>query len=170
MSQTCEKGAFTGRDVAVFFAIACPNAKPADEEYQALGMMRGKTLSVEWETADATADKSADYTQESLVTYKSVTFSGDGVSRTEEIHNQKTLKRHVVTPGEATGNQPYVWLKIVSPLDVTEGPFLCTSFEEENPHDDVSTWSIECSSAGQVNVDDLPVEEDAGTNEEQPTE
>lgn len=152
----CEKGAFTGRDVAVFFAIACPNAKPADEEYQALGMMRGKTLSVEWETADATADKSADYTQESLVTYKSVSFSGDGVSRTEEIHNQKKMKRHVMAPGEATGNQPYVWLKIVSPLDVTEGPFLCTSFEEENPHDDVSTWSIECSSAGQVTCDDLP--------------
>ncbi|EFF6379709.1 hypothetical protein B1O87_002964 [Escherichia coli] len=165
MSTTCQKGAFTGRDVAVFYAIACPNAKPVDEEYQALGMMRGKTLSVEWETSDATADKSADYTQESLVTYKSVTFSGDGVSRTEEIYNQKTLKRHVLTPDEATGGQPYVWLKIVSPLDVTEGPFLCTSFEEENPYDDVSTWSIECSSAGQVTVNDLPVE-DAGTKEE----
>lgn len=170
MSQTCEKGAFSGRDVAVFFAIACPNAKPADEEYQALGMMRGKTLSVEWETADATADKSADYTKESLVTYKSVTFSGDGVSRTEEIYNQKALKRHTINPGDATGGQPYVWLKIVSPVDVTEGPFLCTNFEEEAPHDDAVTWSIECTSAGQVDVGDLPVEEEAGMEEEQPTE
>ncbi len=158
MSQTCEKGTFTGRDVAVFFAIACPNAKPVAEAYKALGMMRGKTLSVEWETADATADKSADYTKESMVTYKSVSFSGDGVSRTEEIHNQKALKRHVITPGEATGSQPYVWLKIVSPVDVTEGPFLCTSFKEEDPHDDVSTWSIECESAGQVTVGDIPSE------------
>ncbi|EME5699215.1 hypothetical protein VY440_001104 [Escherichia coli] len=159
MSQTCEKGSFLGRDVAVFYAIACPNAKPSDDDYKALGMMRGKTLSVEWETADATADKSADYTKESMVTYKSVSFSGDGVSRTEEIHNQKALKRHTINPGETTGNQPYVWLKIVSPVDVTEGPFLCTSFKEEDPHDDVSTWSIECSSAGQVTVDDIPAVE-----------
>ncbi|EIT0701079.1 hypothetical protein L1G94_000520 [Escherichia coli] len=154
MSQTCEKGTFTGRDVAVFFAIACPNAKPEAEAYKALGMMRGKTLSVEWETADATADKSADYTKESMVTYKSVSFSGDGVSRTEEIYNQKALKRHVINPGETTWAQPYVWLKLVSPFDVTEGPFLCTSFKEEDPHDDVSTWSIECESAGKVTVTD----------------
>ena len=118
--------------------------------------MRGKTLSVEWETADATADKSADYTKESMVTYKSVAFSGDGVSRTEEIHNQKALKRHVINPGETTGAQPYVWLKLVSPLDVTQGPLLCTSFKEEDPHDDVSTWSIECESAGKVTVGDVP--------------
>lgn len=154
MSQTCQKGAFLGRDVAVFFAIACPNAKPSSKDYKALGMMRGKTLSVEWETADATADKSADYTKESMVTYKSVSFSGDGVSRAEAIHNKKELKRHIINPGETTGAQPYVWLKIVSPVDVTEGPFLCTSFEEENPNDDVSTWSIECESAGQVTVTD----------------
>lgn len=156
MSQTCDKGSFLGRDVAVFYAIACPNAKPEESAYKALGMMRGKSLSVEWETADATADKSADYTKESLVTYKSVSFSGDGVSRTEEIHNQKALKRHVINPGETTGAQPYVWLKLVSPLDVTEGPFLCTSFKEEDPHDDVSTWSIECESAGKVAVGDVP--------------
>ena len=156
MSQTCDKGSFLGRDVAVFYAIACPNAKPEESAYKALGMMRGKSLSVEWETADATADKSADYTKESLVTYKSVSFSGDGVSRTEEIHNQKALKRHVINPGETTGAQPYVWLKLVSPLDVTEGPFLCTSFKEEDPHDDVSTWSIECESAGKVTVGDVP--------------
>ena len=156
MSQTCEKGSFLGRDVAAFYAIACPNAKPEESAYKALGMMRGKSLSVEWETADATADKSADYTKESMVTYKSVSFSGDGVSRTEEIHNQKALKRHVINPGETTGAQPYVWLKLVSPLDVTEGPFLCTSFKEEDPHDDVSTWSIECESAGKVTVGDVP--------------
>jgi predicted secreted protein len=158
MSQTCKKGSFLGRDVVVFYAIACPNAKPDAQSYKALGMMRGKSLSVEWETADATADKSANYTKESLVTYKSVAFSGDGVSRTEELYYQKELKRHVINPDGTTGAQPYVWLKLVSPLDVTEGPFLCTSFKEEDPHDDVSTWSIECESAGEVTVGDVPTE------------
>lgn len=153
----CVQGAFTGRSVAVFYAIACPNAQPAEEDYKELGMMRGKTVSVEWETADTTADKSANYTKESVVTYKSVTFSGDGVSRTEEIYNQKDLKRHAITPDATTGNQPYVWLKLVG-QDVTEGPFLITSFSEEAPHDDVVTWSLEATSAGAVTITDVPAE------------
>ncbi|EOJ7560212.1 phage tail tube protein [Escherichia coli] len=154
----CVTGAFTGRSVAVFYAIGCPNVQPGEENYKELGMMRGKTVSVEWETADTTADKSAAFTKESMVTYKSITFSGDGVSRTEELYNQKAFKRHAITPGVETGNQPYVWLKIVG-QDVTEGPFLITSFSEESPHDDVVTWSIEATSAGSVTITDVPTEE-----------
>ena len=156
MAGTCESGAFSGRDVAVMYAIACPNAAPSDEDYKVLGMMRGKTLSVEWETADVTADKSAEYTKENIVTYKNISFTGDGVSRTEAIHNQKEMKRHVFNPGAETAGQPYVWLKIVSPNDVTTGPFLVTNFEEDSPHDDASTWSLEATSAGKVTVADVP--------------
>ncbi|NDJ59451.1 hypothetical protein GWD52_21190 [Enterobacteriaceae bacterium 4M9] len=151
----CEAGAFTGRDVAVFYAIACPEAQPADGDYKRLGMMRGKTTGVEWETADATADQSADYTQENITTYKSVSFSGDGVSRKEAVYGQAEIKRHVYSPSAETSNQPYVWLKIVSPFDITEGPFLISSWEDESPHDDVATWSIDASSAGRVDVRDV---------------
>ncbi|MDA3133568.1 hypothetical protein EGT71_09220 [Atlantibacter subterranea] len=153
--MTCESGAFTGRDVVVYFAIGCPEVQPTLSQYKRLGMMRGKTTGVEWETADATADQSAAYTQENLVTYKNVSFSGDGVSRKEAIYGQKEMKRHVYNPPGETSNQPYVWLKIISPFDITEGPFLVTSWQDESPHDDVATWSIEASSAGLVDVRDV---------------
>lgn len=154
----CKSGAFTGRDVVVYYAIGCPDAKPDDEMYKRLGMMRGKTIAAEWDTADATGDMSPAYTKESLVTYKNISFSGDGVTRKEEMYSQSALKRHVYNPPEETSNQPFVWFKIISPNDITEGPFMVTSWSEEAPHDDVSTWSIEASSAGEVEVRDIPEE------------
>lgn len=156
--MACEAGAFTGRDVVVYYAIACPEAQPTASEYKRLGMMRGKTTSVEWDTADATGDMSAAYTKENLTTYKDVSFSGDGVTRKEDAYAQNALKRHVYNPPTETSNQPYVWFKIVSPNDITEGPFLVTSWEDEAPHDDVSTWSMEASSAGLVDLRDVPDE------------
>lgn len=93
--MACESGAFTGRDVVVFYAIACPENKPSPMDYGRLGMMRGKSSATEWETVDATGDMSPQNTQESLVSYKNVTFSGDGVSRKESLYGQKELKRHV---------------------------------------------------------------------------
>lgn len=153
--MACEAGAFTGRDVVVYYAIGCPESQPANGDYKRLGMMRGKTVSAEWETADATADMSAAFTQENLVTYKNISFSGDGVTRKEDVYAQNALKRHVYNPPAETSNQPYVWLKIISPNDITEGPFMVTSWQDEAPHDDVATWSIEASSAGSVDVRDV---------------
>ncbi|EPQ5779714.1 phage tail tube protein [Citrobacter koseri] len=151
----CEAGAFTGRDVVVYYAISCPEVQPSNGDYTRLGMMRGKTTGAEWETADATADMSAAFTQENLVTYKNISFSGDGVTRKEDVYAQNALKRHVYNPPAETSNQPYVWLKIISPNDITEGPFMVTSWQDEAPHDDVATWSIEASSAGSVDVRDV---------------
>lgn len=148
----CESGAFTGRDVMVYYFIGCPNEKPTTDQYKRLGMLRGKTTSVEWDTADATGDMSPEFTKENLTTYKSVSFSGDGVSRKEQVYNQAELKAHVFSPGGATNNQPFVWLKIISPIDITEGPFLMPKWESQDPYDDVSTWSTEASSAGAVTV------------------
>lgn len=153
--MACEAGAFTGRDVVVYYAISCPEVQPTNGDYTRLGMMRGKTTGAEWETADATADMSAAFTQENLVTYKNISFSGDGVTRKEDVYAQNALKRHVYNPPAETSNQPYVWLKIISPNDITEGPFMVTSWQDEAPHDDVATWSIEASSAGSVDVRDV---------------
>jgi hypothetical protein len=43
-------------------------------------MMRAKGISTSWDTADTTADQSPGFTRTSLVTFKSVEFSGDGVT------------------------------------------------------------------------------------------
>ncbi|EEJ5117654.1 hypothetical protein CG651_001195 [Salmonella enterica] len=150
----CESGAFTGRDSALYYCIGCPGNQPTLADYKRLGMMRGKTMEVSWDNADATGDMSAANTKETLVTYKNVTFSGDGVSRKEAVYNQKAVKQHAYNPSDTTNNQPYIWLKFITPIDVTEGCFTITSWSDEAPHDDVATWSTECSSTGIVSVRD----------------
>lgn len=141
---------YTGRDVVVEFAIGNESDNPSGLTFKRLGMMRGKSLNVQWDSADATADQSDQFTKENLVTFKSAEFSGDGVSRTEAIYNQAELKAHAYNPGSGTANQPKVWLKITDPTGVMQGPFIVTEFSSEAPYSDVVTWSISAMSNGAV--------------------
>lgn len=142
----------TGRKVAVYYAISSPNTKPAETDYKRLGMMRGKSRGVNWNTIDATGDTSPDRTTESLVSTNEKTLSFDGVSRGDDIQNQGDLLDHIETPSQNTDEQPHAWIKIVNPIinRVIEGCYLLTSLTEEYPYDDVCTWSIEGTSAGKI--------------------
>lgn len=143
--------AFVGRDVVVNFAIALPSADPAGLTFKRLGMMRGKTTSISWDTVDTTADTSPALTKTNLVTFKSVEFSGDGVSFGEAVANQKELKAHVISPGSGTNNQPQVWLQIIDPDgDEIEGPFIVSEWSDERPYADAATWSLTAMSNGAV--------------------
>lgn len=144
-------GAFTGRDVAVEYAIADENAIVGALVFTRLGMMRGKSMKTGWETVDTTADKSPQFTKTSLVSFKSMEFSGDGVSYDDAVHNQKILKAHVINPGAGTANQPKVWLRMTDP-DGSKytGPFIITEWSDDRPHADAATWSISASSNGAV--------------------
>lgn len=142
--------AFTGRDVLVEFAIADETASSGSLTWQTLGMMRGKSMNVNWDTVDTTADKSTQFTKTSLVTFKSVEFSGDGVSYTDAVHNQATLKAHIYNPGSATANQPKAWIRQTAPDGVTEGPFIFSEWSSDSPHADAVTWSTKAMSNGAV--------------------
>lgn len=142
--------AFVGRDVSVEYAIADENASPGALTYLNLGMMRGKSPKVAWETADTTADDSPEFTKTQLVTFKSVEFSGDGVSYTDAIHNQAALKAHVYNPGVATASQPKAWFRITGPDGVIQGPFIITEWSDDRPYADAATWSISAMSNGAV--------------------
>jgi len=142
--------AYTGRDVLIEFAIADENASVGGLTFKTLGMMRGKGMKVNWDTADATADKSPQFTKQSLVTFKAVEFSGDGVSYTDAIHNQAELKAHIYNPGSATANQPKAWIRQTGPDGVTVGPFIFSEWSSDAPHDDVATWSTTAMSNGAV--------------------
>ena len=144
-------GAFTGRDVAVEYAIADENATVGALTFVTLGMMRGKSMKTSWETVDTTADKSPQFTKTSLVSFKSMEFSGDGVSYDDAVHNQKILKTHVINPSVGTANQPKVWLRMTDP-DGSKytGPFIITEWSDDRPHADAATWSISASSNGAV--------------------
>jgi predicted secreted protein len=142
--------AYSGRDVLLEFAIGDENSSPSSLTFLTLGMMRGKGMSVTWDTADATADKSPAFTKQTITTFKMVEFSGDGVAYTEALHNQSTLKAHVYNPGVGTGSQPKVWLRQTAPDGVTIGPFTVTEWDSDAPYADVVTWSMTAMSNGQV--------------------
>lgn len=143
--------AFTGRDVIAEFAIADELATVGSLSWLRLGMMRAKNISTNWDTADTTADQSPGFTRTSLVTFKAVEFSGDGVSYDDAAYNQKALNAHVVSPGSATANQPKAWFRLTFPDGSTYvGPFIVTSWESTNPYDTECTWSITANSNGDV--------------------
>lgn len=142
--------AFVGRDVAVEFAIADENATPGTLTYLALGMMRGKSPKVSWDTADTTADNSPSFTKTKLVTFKDVEFSADGVSYTDAIFNQAALKAHVYNPPVATAFQPKVWFRITDVTGVIEGPFIVSEWSDDRPYAEAATWKITAMSNGAV--------------------
>lgn len=142
---------FVGRDVVVNYAIGLETADPAGLTFKRLGMMRGKSMKTSWDTVDTTADMSPAYTKTSLVTFKSVEFSGDGVSFGDAVANQKEFKAHVINPGSATNNQPKVWLQMIDPDgDQYQGPFIVSEWSDDRPYDDTATWSISAASNGAV--------------------
>ncbi len=152
-------GAHVGRDVKVEFALKGETLpKPAAGDYKILGMMRAKSINTTWDTVDTTADKSQNFTKTALVTFKSVEFSGDGVSYDDEVHNQNLLEKHVVSPPVETGGQPKVWLKITYLSGkVYEGPFIVSSWSNDSPYANEATWSISASSNGDVALTLPPV-------------
>lgn len=144
--------AYTGRDVGVRFAIGLESADPVAMKaaLKDLGMLRTKDFEINWDDADTTADKSPDYTKTSLVTFKDVSFSGDGVSYTDAIYNQAELEAHAFKPSAATNNQPKVWLEVTFPDCVFFGPFIIPKWGKSAPHDGAVTWSMEAKSNGAV--------------------
>lgn len=142
--------AFTGRDVAVEFAIGVETANPASLTFKNLGMMRTKSFSVSWETVDTTADDSPEFTKTSLVSFKAVEFSGDGVSYDDEQYNQAEMEAHVHNPGSATQNQPKVWLRLTFPDAVFVGPFIASEWSRDASYNDAVTWSMTAMSNGAV--------------------
>ncbi|MGL6117273.1 phage tail tube protein, partial [Plesiomonas sp.] len=114
------------------------------------GMMRGKELNATWDKVDTTGDMSPDYTRTSLVTFKAVEFSGDGVTYTDDMYNQLEFEQGVVNPSAATNNQPMFWLRITYPNKVYTGPFIVNEFSNSTGFDAEATWSISASSNGAV--------------------
>lgn len=150
-------GSHVGRDVQVEFAIAAETATEGTVTWKTLGMMRGKSINTSWDTADTTADSSPDFTKTSLVTFKNVEFSGDGVSYDDAVHNQEELEAHVVSPGAGTANQPKVWFRLTYPSGKKYvGPFIVTEWSNDSPYSDTATWSITATSNGEVVLTPAP--------------
>lgn len=143
--------AHVGRDVKVEFALAAETAEVSGLTWKTLGMMRGKSMSTSWDTADTTADSSPDYTKTALVTFKNQEFSGDGVAYDDDAYNQEELEAHVVSPGVGTGSQPKAWFRLTYPSGKKyTGPFIISEWSNDSPYSDAATWSITAQSNGEV--------------------
>lgn len=142
--------AYTGRDVGVEFAIGLETDSVGSLTFKNLGMMRTKEFNVEWTTTDTTADDSPDFTETKLVTFKNVTFTGDGVSYEDAIYNQAELEAHVFSPGVATNYQPKVWLRLTFPDCTFTGPFIVSKWGKGASYNEAVTWSMESGSNGAI--------------------
>lgn len=144
---------YDGKTCVVSFSATAEGTLPT--VWTALGMMRTKSIAGTWDTADTTADSTADSAKTVIATRRSFTFSGDGVSYDDAVHNQRTLKNHFYNPGSATGNQPKAWFKLAfASGESFIGPFMVTSWTDDAPDADAITWSIEAVSNGNVTYDD----------------
>jgi predicted secreted protein len=143
----------TGRLVVMRVAIGKPTDNPTSLTFLTVGAMRGKNIEFSWDTVDATADNSPDFTKEELVTFKTVTISGDGVYDDAVSSNQDTLENHVISPGAATDFQPHAWVDLIYPNGKTfRGPFLFKKWAIDAPYGDVLTFSTDATSAGAVTI------------------
>jgi predicted secreted protein len=142
---------YVGRLLVVEYSIADETATVGGLTWSRLGAMRGKTLSVTWDSVDATADTSPGNNKETLTTFLGIEFSGDGVAYGETVSGQKALRAHVMNPPVGTQYSPKAWLRLTEPDgSITVGPFMVTEFSAEFPHADVATWSLSSSSNGAV--------------------
>lgn len=137
----CQNTKYTGRDVVLEYVIGCGDTIPSESEWKRLASMRTKDFTVDWDSADATADDSIGALRENLPTFQSLTMSGDGTAKASDP-NQVEFAKHAIKP-DATGGKPYVWLRQTFP-DLTFIAFtMISSYSRSAPYDDVVTFSIE---------------------------
>lgn len=142
----CKNTKYVGRDVVLEYAIGCGDVLPTAAEWKRVGAMRTKEFSLEWETADSTADDSVGALRSNLATFQSLSISGDGTAKASGNGSASLIEltKHVANPA-ATGGQPVVWMRMTFP-DITFTAFMIlTTMSRSAPYDDVVTFSLEAS-------------------------
>ena len=146
--------AHDGKTCAVSFSIAAKTAIVGTLVWSTLGMMKTKSLKATWDTADTTADSTPDSGKTAIATRLSSSFSGDGVSYDDAVHNQLTLKGQFHNPAVATSGQPEAWFKLVyASGESFIGYFLMSSWSDDAPEADAITWSMEAACQGKLTYD-----------------
>lgn len=142
----CKSQKYVGRDCVLEYVIGCGDTLPQSSDWKRLGAMRTKELTIEWETADATADDSVGSLRENLASFQTLSVSGDGTLKASGAGSANLIEmtKHVVKP-EATGGQPVAWIRLTFP-DLTFVFFaLVSNMSRSAPYDDLATYSFEAS-------------------------
>lgn len=145
----CNQTDFVGRDVTIEYALACGDVDPTDPSFSwlSIGGGRTKSLNIEWDTVDTTADDSVGNLRSNLATFKQMTVSIDGVLRkgTGADTNLVDLTKHVINPGADYNDQPVAWIRMRYPDLTFIAYMLVSTYGREAPYDDVATYSFEGS-------------------------
>lgn len=143
----CNQTDFVGRDVTIEYALACGDVDPTDPSFSwlSIGGGRTKSLNIEWDTVDTTADDSVGNLRSNLATFKQMTVSIDGVLRkgTGADTNLVDLTKHVINPGVDYNDQPVAWIRMRYPDLTFIAYMLVSTYGREAPYDDVATYSFE---------------------------
>lgn len=146
--MACELPSYVGRDVTMEYALACGDVDPRPPEFvwTRFGAMRTKEFTMNWDTADTTADDSVGGLRGNLATFKTFEVTGDGVARLREKGGGPsgfvTLSKHFANPGEEYSNQPVVWIRMTFPDLTFIAYMLMSELSRSAPYDDVVTFSF----------------------------
>lgn len=140
----CSNPKYVGRVVTLEYAMGCGDTMPQAADWKAIGAMRTKEWTLEWDTIDVTADDSVGGIRENLASFQTTGVSGDGVCKASGSGsaNLIALTKHVAQP---IGGQPTAWLRLTFP-DITVTFYgIITNMSRSAPYDDVVTYSFEAS-------------------------
>jgi uncharacterized protein YjdB len=157
----CSLPEFIGKDVIANVAFACGDVHPNTLTFMPIGNMTTKSLTMESDTVQATGDKSVGGINANFVTFRNVTFSGDGFVRRDDDadSNVMRLTKHWANPEAGFNNQPVVWVELIYP-DLTFYYYaIISSISREAPTSEMVTFSVEfqaTSSDFGIIVEDTP--------------
>lgn len=159
--MACQSKKYVGRDVLLEFAISCGDVAPDPADWKLFGAGRSKSLSLTYDTVDATADDSNGNIRDSLATWLTCEMSMDGVCRIGDTtdSNQAALMKHYLNP-TTTGGQPIIMARLTMPDLTITSAMLMTEYSREFPNDDVATYSISLTATSSTvgfTVADTPV-------------
>lgn len=167
----CEANTTTGKTVIVEYFIGCTDKEPTSEQWKVLGGLRTKELTTTYDTEDTTADDSVGNVRESITTFRTVSFSGDGIMRRmgATADALKELYLHFCDP-KTTGGQPTGWFRITDPHVTHTIPGIITEFSRSFPNDAAITFSLAISATASlagVKVEETKalLDEKSGTKE-----
>lgn len=141
--------------------MGCGDTMPLDTEWRLFGAGRSKSLTLTYDTVDATADDVVGSIRDNLATWLNFEISADGVCRRSDDanSNQTALMKHFLNPVE-TGGQPIIVVRVTMPDITIVSAMLMSEFSREFPYDDVATWSLSMAVTGStigMVVTDTPV-------------
>lgn len=157
----CQLAKYTGREVVIEFAIGCGDVAVPEEDWLLFGAGRSKSMTLTYDTVDATADDVVGAIRDNLATWLNYELTADGVCRRTDAANtnQTALMKHFLNPVE-TGGQPIIMTRVTMPDITIVSAMLMSEFSREFPYDDVATWSISMAVTGSelgMVVTDTPV-------------